>query len=175
MRLPFAAAAAGEVSPGLSGGLPFRPFFPFRPFPASSSDRGLMSSAAPARCLHRQPHVSGQSPLMPKQADLFGSGDRPLDSLLEGHAVWYVASTSPGTARMHLFIQINSCHSILGQSRAAALKACTPGNNMLWSLGVPSNVVALSSLQQLSTVCKWLAHRFAVMPGSSLLSQASQQ
>ena len=54
LRVPLVSAAAGEVSPGLRGGFPFRPFLPFRAFPASSSDLGLINSGAPARCLHLQ-------------------------------------------------------------------------------------------------------------------------
>ena len=35
------------------------------------------------------------SPLMPEQAKLFRSGV-PLDSLLEGHSLWDLGSSTPG-------------------------------------------------------------------------------
>ena len=40
-------------------------------------------------------------PLIPKQASLLGSGI-PLNTSLEGHSLWDLASITPGLARTHL-------------------------------------------------------------------------
>ena len=64
------------------------------------------------------------SPLMPEQASLFKTGI-PLDSPLEGHLLWDLASITPGLARSHLF------YFILFLNLSWRACSCNPRLNLL--------------------------------------------
>ena len=59
---------------------------------------------------------------MPKQASLLGS-DVPLDSRPEGHSLWDLASTTPGTARSSLCYFVLSVGNMGGGPVAKTCKS----------------------------------------------------
>ena len=89
---------------------------------------------------------------MPEQASLFGSGGQldTLDSPLEGHSLWNLASITPGSARICLFYFILFCSSYLfyfSCRNAPALEVLAGGRARRVHLLDPELAVHASYLQ----------------------------